>query len=163
MNPVIAAKSPLDLAWAAGFADWHVLQPYLIGLIAMMLLDVVTGVLASVQKDSEGNRPGLDSSISSRGLIRKAGMLLCLSGLLVIDALVPFPLALAFTSLFIGSEGLSLIENFAKLGIPVPAAFSEWLSKLKGTVPVIPVRVVEPLPAIVAPVTAPDPTSKEAA
>ncbi|APT46589.1 phage holin family protein [Bacillus safensis] len=96
-------------------------------LVAMMLIDVVTGLL----KGAKNKR--LKSAIMHMGIIKKAGMLLAivfasLLDLLVNDGMPVFRTLMVW--LAIGNEGLSIIENFTALGVYIPKQIKDRLSQV---------------------------------
>jgi len=96
-------------------------------LVAMMLIDVVTGLL----KGAKNKR--LKSAIMHMGIIKKAGMLLSivfasLLDLLVNDGMPVFRTLMVW--LAIGNEGLSIIENFTALGVYIPKQIKDRLSQV---------------------------------
>jgi toxin secretion/phage lysis holin len=119
-------------------SDWPVLcgladEYRLIGfLIGMMMLDMVTGVLAS---RSEGCR--VTSRRLGEGVKRKVSMLAVIAGSLLVGGTLQnegFPildLLYRFTTFwFIAVEGLSLYENAARTGIPMPAGLKTIMEKM---------------------------------
>ncbi|WP_252237437.1 phage holin family protein [Clostridium sp. ZBS17] len=100
----------------------------LIILIIFMLLDYGTGVLRGyVNKE-------LSSDIGLRGIARKAVILIVLIVAVCLDRLMNtgewiFRTTVAY--FYIANEGLSLIENCAALGAPVPEKLLDALAQLK--------------------------------
>lgn len=93
-------------------------------LLVLMALDMITGLLAGfINKE-------LSSSISFRGVIKKVSMLLVLGVAAAIDPLTPqVPEASGAALFFIGNEGLSVLENAAICGVPLPPIILESLAK----------------------------------
>lgn len=93
-------------------------------LLFMILTDVVIGLLAGLK---EGK---LNSSINFDGLIKKVGMLLALVFLTFIDAYFQKDgvIVTAGVGGFMVYEGLSILENFGRIGVKV-----EFLSKYFDT------------------------------
>lgn len=105
---------------------WLERQPILATLLVLMLVDIVCGVLLSFSRQT------LSSSVSWRGMSKKAIMLLIVG---VAAVLEPFtqgiPLSRLVGLFYIGTEALSILENAAAAGVPLPAALVEALAKLK--------------------------------
>lgn len=82
-------------------------------LLAMILFDVVTGLLAGIVERK------LNSSINFVGLIKKIGELLALVFLTFIDAYFHMDGVILSTGVgaFMIYEGLSIVENFGKIGV----------------------------------------------
>lgn len=97
-------------------------------LLLLMLLDQISGVVKAVYYKR------LDSEVGVHGLMRKGGCLLMIVAAHVIQPLVPGtpPLDEWFTVAFSFFELLSITENLAEMGVPLPtqvvgvlAAFSK--------------------------------------
>lgn len=98
-------------------------------LIIFMVLDYATGILKGyVNKE-------LSSNIGLKGIARKAVILVvlivavCLDRLLNTGSWVFRTLVCYF---YIANEGLSLVENCAALGAPVPTQITDALAQLKN-------------------------------
>jgi toxin secretion/phage lysis holin len=91
-----------------------------------MALDVLTGFCAAFITKK------LDSTVSWVGMVRKAVMFIIIGFCLAIDHLARSShIAQIVAVFFIGYEGLSLIENAGRCGVPLPPALGEALVKLK--------------------------------
>ncbi len=93
-------------------------------LIGLMALDIATGLLAGFI-----NRE-LSSDVSFRGMARKAVVLLVVAGGAWIEPAVGLPVGQAVAGFYAVHEGLSLIENTARAGLPVPEVLRDALAKL---------------------------------
>jgi toxin secretion/phage lysis holin len=123
LNSVIAA---IGTALTYIFGGWDTV---LLVLAIFMALDYATGVLAG---HSEQN---LSSKIGIIGIKKKAVMLVYLIVAVMVDRLIGngnwiFRTAMSFY--LIGNEGLSILENGARLGVPVPPKILNALQQLKG-------------------------------
>lgn len=97
-------------------------------LIVFMVLDYCTGVLKGYVLKQ------LSSDVGLRGLARKAVILIVLIVAVCLDRLLNtghwvFRTLVAY--FYIANEGLSLIENCAALGAPVPQQVVDALAQLK--------------------------------
>lgn len=98
-------------------------------LIIFMILDYITGILKGyINKE-------LSSDIGLKGLARKAVILVVLIVAVCLDRLLNtgswvFRTLVAY--FYIANEGLSLIENCAALGAPVPSQLTDALAQLKN-------------------------------
>lgn len=98
-------------------------------LIVFMVLDYATGVLKGyVNKE-------LSSDIGLKGVARKTVILVVLIVAVCLDRLLNtgswiFRTLVAY--FYIANEGLSLIENCAALGAPVPTQITDALAQLKN-------------------------------
>ena len=83
--------------------------------LGLILFDVVTGLLAA------GAEKKINSSINFIGLIRKAGLFVALAFFVFMDAYVQakgYVIKLGI-GLIVAYEGMSIIENFSRIGIDV--------------------------------------------
>ncbi|MEH7117224.1 phage holin family protein [Neobacillus vireti] len=96
-------------------------------LVCLMLIDVVSGLL----KGAKNKR--LKSAIMQMGIMKKAGMLLAIVFASLLDILINDGMPIFRTLmvwLAIGNEGLSIIENFNALGVPMPAQIKDRLAQV---------------------------------
>ena len=97
-------------------------------LIIFMVLDYITGVMKGYVLKQ------LSSDVGLKGLARKAVILIVLIVAVCLDRLLNtgnwvFRTLVAY--FYIANEGLSLIENCAALGAPVPSQITDALVQLK--------------------------------
>ncbi len=108
------------------FGTWDMA---LIVLISFMALDYVTGLIKG------WNNKTLSSHIASRGIARKALVFVVLIVAVLLDRLANTG-TWVFRSLvcyfYIANEGISLLENCAELGVPIPDKIKETLVQLKS-------------------------------
>lgn len=108
------------------FCSW---DKALIALIVFMVLDYVTGVLNGWYHKKLSSNTGL------HGLARKGIILVVLIVANVLDRLLNNG-TWVFRSLvcyfYIANEGLSIIENCAYMGLPIPSKVKDALIQLKG-------------------------------
>ena len=105
------------------------ITPLMYSLIAMVALDFMTGIMAA------GTRREIASGKMFKGLMRKFLILVLVAVAHVIDMYVTntFPvLQSAVMLFFIAHEALSIIENAAALGLPIPKKLMEVLEDLQG-------------------------------
>ncbi len=101
----------------------------LIVLLCFMAADYITGVLAAIVSKK------LSSSIGFKGLAKKSCILLILIVAVLLDHLLNgdewlFRTLCAY--FYIANEGISIIENAALLGIPVPQKLVDILTQLNN-------------------------------
>lgn len=98
-------------------------------LCLMMSLDVLSGLIkAFVLKQAS-------SKIGSEGLAKKASIIIILILSILCDYLLGFKVSVfrLLTCLYyIANEGLSVLENLAQIGVPLPAFLSDALIQLKN-------------------------------
>lgn len=116
---------------AAGAAVSHFLgwDDALEALCVLMVLDYVTGMLAAYISPALK----LNSARGLKGICKKIMMLLLVvlaheleraSGVPAVQSVVVW--------FFIGNEGLSIIENAAKAGVPIPSKLRDTLEQLSN-------------------------------
>lgn len=138
---VIAIQGALA-AVGAYFSDrLGILFPVLCVLMGMMILDYITGMLASkVEAIDHPDNPnyGWTSKKGAKGILKKVGYLCVIAAAMVVDYIIltlsgELGLSLAIKAFFgllvtvwyILNELLSVIENAGRMGASVP----EWLRK----------------------------------
>lgn len=107
--------------------SWSMAPPIVQLLLGMMVADIVTGVLAG--KRIHG---GLSSDKAYVGMRKKgiALVIVAMVGYAKVLGQVEVPLVEFTAGFFIGHEGLSILENAALAGLPVPSVLKDWLEKL---------------------------------
>lgn len=127
-------------AIGGAIASFFVTMPPLVWiLIAVMSIDYVTGLICGAMGKSKKTETGyLASHEAWKGLMKKALILLVvlLSNLLDIavsnGAGITFEAVMGATCLwFIASEGLSVLENVASMGVPVPKILLKLLEIMR--------------------------------
>lgn len=128
----------IDLLWAkiqaavtaiGGWLGYFLggIDGLMIALIVFMALDYVTGVMvAIVDKD-------LSSRVGFRGLFKKCLIVMLVGVANVVDTQVigtGSALRGAVICFYLSNEGLSLLENAAYLGLPVPQKLKDVLGQL---------------------------------
>ena len=97
-------------------------------LIAFMALDYTTGIINAVVSKK------LSSAVGFRGLAKKFVILIFVAVGHIIDTYIlgGTPAIMSAVMLFyLANEGISIIENAAKLGLPVPKKLVEIMEQLK--------------------------------
>ena len=93
-------------------------------LLCLMAADYITGVIAAMLGKSPKTGTGkLSSAAGYKGLLHKGAMLLVLMLAAVLDWFIHDANAMFFSAvcwMYIGNEALSLMENLALCGVPVP-------------------------------------------
>ncbi len=101
----------------------------LLALVAMAALDYLTGVLCAVADKT------LSSAVGYKGICRKALIFILVGVGHILDTYVAGSGAAIRTAVicfYLSNEGLSLLENAARLGLPVPERLKEALRQLHG-------------------------------
>ena len=106
------------------FGTW---SDALMALVVAMLIDYVSGVIAAYINPALS----LNSQRGFRGILKKIMILLLVSlGHMLDTAMHQQIICIAVTYFFLGNEGLSIVENAAKAGVPIPARLKETLEQL---------------------------------
>ena len=98
-------------------------------LITFVVVDYITGVLCAIVEKR------LSSSVGFRGICQKV-MIFCLVGIAnlldanVLDAGSMLRTAVIF--FYCANEGISIVENAARIGLPVPEKLTEVMRQLKS-------------------------------
>ena len=110
-------------------------------LIAMMTLDYVTGLMTGmmgVSSKTEGGK--LSSRAAFDGLMRKIMIFLVVILSVLVDLAVQYGAGVTFNAVtgatclwFIASEGVSVLENAAELGVPIPGILRKALEVLRDS------------------------------
>ncbi len=98
-------------------------------LIAFVVLDYISGVIAAAFSKE------LSSSVGFRGICKKVLLLSIVALGNIIDVQIigsGSTLRTAVIFVFLANEGISLLENGAKLGLPVPKSLTRILEQLKN-------------------------------
>ena len=128
----------IDLLWAkiqvaitaiGGWIGWFLggVDGMLIALIVLMALDYLSGVMCAIVDKK------LSSAIGFKGICKKVLILMLVGVANIIDTHVVGSGAVlrgAVICFYLSNEGLSLLENAAYLGLPVPEKLKEVLSQL---------------------------------
>lgn len=96
-------------------------------LIVIMIIDYITGVIA--------NRLNLDSKIGFNGIAKKVMILALVAVGAQVDKTIRtdgYMCRTIVTMFYIANESLSIVENSAKMGLPVPQKLIDCLNQLKG-------------------------------
>ena len=112
-----------------GWLGWYLggIDGPLYALIAFVVVDYITGVMCAI------NDKNLSSSVGFRGICRKV-LIFTLVGIAnILDTQVignGSILRTAVIFFYISNEGISLLENAAHLGLPIPEKLKEVLEHL---------------------------------
>ena len=110
------------LGWFLGGCDG-----LLYALIAFVTIDYITGVMCAIADHS------LSSEVGFRGIFRKVLIFLLVGIGHVLDTQVigsGSVLRTAVIFFYISNEGVSLVENAAHLGLPIPEKLKDVLEQL---------------------------------
>ncbi len=97
-------------------------------LLTMMVIDYISGVLIAIISKK------LSSEVGFKGLVKKIFMLMLVAVGHIVDAQVIGSGAAVMTAVqlfFVANEGISILENAARLGVPIPKKLKDILIQLK--------------------------------
>lgn len=96
-------------------------------LVAFVVIDYITGVIAAAVQQE------LNSTIGFKGIAKKVFIFLIVGLAHIIDAYVLGDgdvIRTATIFFYLSNEGLSIIENSVRLGLPVPKTLKDALERL---------------------------------
>ncbi|MBQ6040202.1 MAG: phage holin family protein [Oscillospiraceae bacterium] len=112
----------------AGFL-WGEMDGLFVALIALVCLDYLSGIIVGAARHK------LNSQTSFKGICKKALILIIVAVAHIVDAYVLGGTKAVFKSgicgLFCANEGMSILENAGKLGLPLPKKLTKFLEQLK--------------------------------
>lgn len=108
------------------------------GLCGLMALDYVSGVAVALiaKKSNKSESGGADSRAGFRGLVKKGGILAVVIAANILDMVsgtnyIRDGVCIAF----VANEVLSLVENAALLGVPIPKTITDHLEVMNAQKP----------------------------
>ena len=136
-------KKILEFLSAIGgaIASFFITMPPLVWiLIAVMTIDYITGLICGAMGKSEKTESGyLASHAAFIGLLKKALILFVVLLAALLDQAVSQGAGIEFSAVmgatclwFIASEGLSVLENVAAMGVPVPGILLKLLDLMRS-------------------------------
>ena len=101
---------------------------FFIALLVLMVVDVITGfIAAAINKE-------LSSKVSFKGILKKVLILFIVGVANILDSFIlpdnPM-LRTAVIFFYFANEGLSILENIGKAGVPIPSKVLDILAELK--------------------------------
>ncbi len=108
-------------------------------LIGVMSLDYLTGLLCGLMgKSPKTETGGLSSGTAFLGLLKKAVILAVVGLSALVDHAIAVSAGIEMAAVtgaaclwFVASEGLSIVENAAAMGVPVPGILLKALENVK--------------------------------
>ena len=127
----------IAIAAVGGFLGWAIggLDGFVYALIAFVVIDYITGIMCAVVEKK------LSSAVGFRGIFKKITILALVAVGHMVDehiiGAVGFvndysAVRTAIIFFFLSNEGLSLLENAASLGLPIPQKLKDVLAQLRG-------------------------------
>lgn len=96
-------------------------------LLVFIVIDYATGICKAIYNKK------LNSSVGAKGIIKKVGYLLIVAISVILDKIAGNTGAIRTLVIyfFVANEGLSIIENWGGMGLPLPKKLTETLEQLK--------------------------------
>ena len=96
-------------------------------LLMVIVLDVITGLIKAFKNKS------LDSIIGIKGILKKIGYLVIVSLSVIVDKIMGATGTIRNVVIyfFVANEGLSILENWQILGLPLPNKLYSLLRQFK--------------------------------
>ena len=95
-------------------------------VVVILALEMISGVLAAI-KNKE-----LDSTKFREGLLSKSGYFVQIALVFLVSIMISMPYLLYADLLWIAcSEGVSVLENLSRMGVPIPEFVKNVLGKTK--------------------------------
>ena len=126
----------IQLAFAAvgGWLGWILggLDGFLYALVAFVVIDYLTGVMGAIVEKK------LCSAVGAQGIFKKVLIFAMVAVAHVIDAQVlgvagdGSAIRTAVIFFYLANEGVSILENTSRLGLPVPDKLKNVLAQLNG-------------------------------
>ena len=96
-------------------------------LIAFAIIDYISGVIAAIIKNE------LNSAVGFRGIFKKVCIFLVVAVAHMIGQALEMPSVRSLAcGYYIANEGISILENTAKAGLPIPDKLKQILEQLKN-------------------------------
>ena len=126
---IVWAKIQMAVAAIGGWLGYFLggMDGLMIALIVFMVLDYITGLMCAVIDKK------LSSAVGFKGVCKKVLILMLVGVANVVDIHIVgtgSALRSAVICFYLSNEGLSLLENAAHLGLPVPAKLKDILAQL---------------------------------
>lgn len=100
---------------------------FLYALIIIVIIDYITGIMMAIVEKK------LSSEIGFKGIARKVLIFLLVGVANIIDSKLlanGSAIRTAVIFFYISNEGISILENSARMGLPVPTKFRDVLAQL---------------------------------
>ena len=115
------------------------LPPIIWVLVAVMTLDYVTGIMCGAMgKSPKTETGGLSSKTAFQGLLKKVLILMIVGLAALVDHAIAVSAGIEMAAVtgacclwFVASEGLSILENAAAMGVPIPKVLLRALEVMR--------------------------------
>lgn len=120
----------LALSAIGGFVGWYVggVDGFMYALLTFVIVDYLTGIMVAILEKK------ISSEIGFKGIFKKVLIFILVGIAHIIDLnLIKNGSAIrtAVICFYVANEGISIIENAAKIGLPIPEKLIAVLEQLK--------------------------------
>ena len=97
-------------------------------LIIVIILDYITGLLKAIANKK------INSTVGLKGIIKKVGYLVIVAVAVLLDRIAGNTGAIRTLVIyfFVANEGISILENWGGMGLPLPQKLIDTLEQLKN-------------------------------
>lgn len=97
-------------------------------LLIVIVIDYITGVMGAIYSKK------LNSTIGLKGILKKFSYLIIVSLSVILDRIVGDTGAIRTLVIyfFVANDGISIVENIGKMGVPLPKKLTEVLEQLRN-------------------------------
>lgn len=140
-NMEIAIHSGLTLLLTWITTETQAMFPVMVILLCCMVVDFISGCANNAEKE------GLSSKAGVKGIVKKVGYLCVIIVAMFFDYIIMYALSimglnyeitmffgLLVTVWFILNESLSILENIAGLGVPIPDFLTRYVKDVRGKI-----------------------------
>lgn len=119
------------IATVGGWLGWFLggLDGFLYALIIFVIVDYITGIMVAIINKE------LSSEIGARGIFKKILIFILVGIAHIIDSRLIGEGSVIRTAViffYLSNEGISIIENSTRIGLPVPQKLKDVLAQLNG-------------------------------
>ncbi|RIW36012.1 holin [Bacillus salacetis] len=119
------------IAALGGWLGWFLggLDGFLYALIIFVIVDYITGIMVAIINKE------LSSEIGARGIFKKILIFILVGIAHIIDSRLIGEGSVIRTAViffYLSNEGISIIENSTRIGLPVPQKLKDVLAQLHG-------------------------------
>lgn len=116
---------PNTFTWESCFSFFQC-NPIIGALLGFIILDIISGILAAISKGK------LSSVMSYKGMMGKGMILGMVATARIFEFVLPgIPWGQVMAMFFCVTEAISITENAAACGVPVPKQWTDALAKMK--------------------------------
>lgn len=97
-------------------------------LLIVIVIDYITGVMSAIYNKE------LNSTIGLKGILKKFSYLIIVCLSVILDRIVGDTGAIRTIVIyfFVANDGISIVENIGKMGVPLPKKLTEVLEQLRN-------------------------------